>query len=246
MGGARQVPRAQPPESRPPEHTPLPRPRGGEASEDRTRRLAPSPPRPHQAAPGKGAPFLVLGDSWAPEGSATAPSRETRGQFPHLPLQPGLPLGAAGAAGQASTGPQAPQGGLLSPTCRQGLRAPERPPELKVHPHDHPGSVATPLHRGQSPGSDRHTAPGHSAAKGRVGTQKRLRRAAPRWATQPARGFPRLRGGVPPPSNDKAAPPARHPLPTAPLQGGLHRNLAISKEEVSPTRLSHRIQCSGL
>lgn len=232
-GGARQVPRARPPESRPPEHTPLPRPRGGEASEDRTRCLAPSPRRPHQAAPGKGAPFLVLGDSWAPEGSATAPSRETRGQFPHLPLQPGLPLGAAGAAGQAPTGPQAPQGGLLSPSCRQGLRGPERPPELKVHPHDHPGSVATPLHRGQSPGSDRHTAPGHSAAKGRVGTQKRLRRAAPAGPPSPHMASPG--------SGEESLLPAMTRQPRQPDTLCPRRPCRAGRIEISP---SPRRRCS--
>ena len=72
--GARRVPRARPPGSRPPEHTPLPRPLGGKASEDGTRHEVRPPTSASRWHPARGLPSW----SWGVPG-------------PQKSLQPPLP-----------------------------------------------------------------------------------------------------------------------------------------------------------
>lgn len=176
-------------------------------------------------------------------------NRPFQGNSGPIPTSPPTARPAAGCRGCCGAGPHRPPGTTgrtplpilqtRTPRARAAPRtegSPPRPPRKCCHPP--PQRTKPRLRQTHCPRS--------LSSKGPSGHPEEAQEGCPRWATQPAHGFPRLRGGVPPPSNDKAAPPARHPLPTAPLQGGAHRNLAISKEEVFPTRLSHRIQCSGL
>lgn len=171
----------------------------------------PSPPSVHHGGTREGAPFLVLGDSWAPEESGTTPSRETLpvgGANSHIsPLQPVPPLGAAGQASHRPSGTTVrtplPNLQTRTPRVRAAPRTEGSPPRAPWKCHHPPPQRTRPRLRGTR-------CPRSLSCKGPSGHPDQAQEGCPHRATQPARGFPRLPGG---------APLGRCPLATPPLQG---------------------------
>ena len=203
-----------------------------------------APPRPHQGGTRQGGFLPGPGGFLGPRRVCNRPFQENSSLLGgRIPTSPPTAQPAAGCRGHCRAGLHS-EGSSPQP-ADEDSEGQSSPQSCRFTPTTTPKCHQAPPQRTKPRLRQTHCSRSLSC-KGPNGHPDEAQDGCPRRATQPARGFPRLLGGVPPPSSDKAAPPARYPLPTPPLQGGVRRNLVFSKEEVSPTRLSHRIQCSSL